>query len=399
MMSRGVHSSHHEFLCLPSEAIEQRMSINAYGTIQDFLELNWPQYQFAMQYITAKVDISGLLNVTGTRDWARWQQGFHNTEANAILYHTLVTGSKLAQMREDPPLASTWTSQAASLASSINSRCFDPSYVAYKDNDTQTALHPQDANSLSLLFDIAPTALIPSITSRLTENWTPIGPDSPELPNNISPFITSFELQGRFHVRDTARAFALLRTTWGWIINNPNSTESTLLEGYLTNGSFGYRNTRGYDYDSSYTSHSHGWSSGPTSALTNYVVGLDVVEPLGRAWTLAPQMGDLGEVQGGFVTGLGRFWAGWRNGTDKVGRVVLSGNWSTPVGTEGVVTLPGSKGGARRGEMVVNGKELGGAVFGGEGKGIIFSTSAFGEELITVSVEGGDGMVEISYNQ
>lgn len=226
------------------------MSTKADRGIQEFLDLNWPQYQLAMQYVTAKIDTSGLLNVTGTRDWARWQQGFHNTEANAILYHTLVTGSKLAQMRNDS-LASTWALQAASLATSINSECFDSSYGAYRDNDTLTKLHPQDANSLSLLFGIANASVVPSVASRLTENWTPIGPDCPELPNNISPFITSFELQGRFRVRDTARAFELLRTTWGWIVNNPNSTESTLLEGYLTNGSFGYRNTRGYDYDSS----------------------------------------------------------------------------------------------------------------------------------------------------
>lgn len=51
----------------------------------DFLALNWKKYQFAMDYIYGKVGVSGLLNVTGIRDWARWQQGFNNTEAN-IMY-------------------------------------------------------------------------------------------------------------------------------------------------------------------------------------------------------------------------------------------------------------------------------------------------------------------------
>jgi hypothetical protein len=351
-----------------------------------------------MQYITAKVDSSGLLNVTGTRDWARWQQGFHNTEANAILYHTLLTGSKLAQMRNDS-LAFTWTLQAARLSTTINNKCFDSSYGAYRDNDTLTKLHPQDANSLSLLFGIANASVIPSIASRLIENWTPIGPESPELPKNISPFITSFELQGRFRVRDTARAFELLRTTWGWMVNNPNSTESTLLEGYLTNGSFGYRNTRGYDYDSSYTSHSHGLSSGPTSALTNYVVGLDVTEPLGSAWTLAPQMGDLAKVQGGFVTGLGKFWAVWQNGTDPEGGTMLSGNWSTPVGTTGMLTVPGCKESLQLADLVLNGEQVVGAFFSKESPQVAVSTSPFSEKLMTISVEGGDGTVNIFYNQ
>lgn len=50
----------------------------------DFLALVWERYLKAMDYVYAKVDDSGLLNVTGTRDWARWQQGWNNTEANMM---------------------------------------------------------------------------------------------------------------------------------------------------------------------------------------------------------------------------------------------------------------------------------------------------------------------------
>jgi hypothetical protein len=42
------------------------------------------KYQHAMSFIYKKVQPSGLLNVTGTRDWARWQQGWNNTEANMM---------------------------------------------------------------------------------------------------------------------------------------------------------------------------------------------------------------------------------------------------------------------------------------------------------------------------
>lgn len=66
-----------------------------YTNDTNFLTLNWEGYKLAMGYITAKIDNSSLLNVTGTRDWGRWQQGFHNTEANTILYHTLLTGASL----------------------------------------------------------------------------------------------------------------------------------------------------------------------------------------------------------------------------------------------------------------------------------------------------------------
>ena len=374
-----------------------------------FLQQNWASYEHAMTYITNKIDDSGLLNVTGIRDWvreshplyfvvetcpenpkqrhrtdtplqARWQQGFHNTEANTILYHTLLTGSQLAAWQGLTSLAANWTAMADSLAANINSKCFDVSYGAYRDNDTATTLHPQDANSMALLFGLAPSQDVASITSRLVENWTPIGPQTPELPYNICPFISSFELLGRFTVRDTARAFDLLRTTWGWIINNPNSTQSTLLEGYLVNGNFSYRYTRGYDYDASYTSHAHGWSSGPTSALTNYVVGLDVVEPLGHSWTLAPQMGDLTSVQGGFTTGLGKFSASWSNSS-----TLLSGTWLTPVGTAGVLTVPWKEGG----QISVNGAAVSTAAMN-------FSMSVFGEKLFSTNIQGGAGTLTVT---
>ena len=46
---------------------------------------NWNGYQKAMDYIYDEVDPnSGLLNVTGIRDWARWQQGFNNSEAQMM---------------------------------------------------------------------------------------------------------------------------------------------------------------------------------------------------------------------------------------------------------------------------------------------------------------------------
>lgn len=56
-----------------------------YTNDTDFLEKNWGKYQMAMDFIYRKVDpASGLLNVTGTRDWARWQQGFNNTQAQMM---------------------------------------------------------------------------------------------------------------------------------------------------------------------------------------------------------------------------------------------------------------------------------------------------------------------------
>ncbi|KUI69286.1 hypothetical protein VM1G_05479 [Cytospora mali] len=309
-----------------------------YTNDTDFLAQNWDGYLAAMKYIYAKVQPSGLLNVTGTRDWARWQTGFNMSEAQMILYRTLTTGADLATWHGDGTgLSSLWTQRAASLQNATLAYCYDPSYGAFKDNATATTLYPQDANSMSILFGVVPadSSAAQNISSRLTDNWTPIGAESPELPGNISPFISSFEIQAHLTAGRTQRALDLVRTSWGWYLNNPNGSESTVVEGYLTNGTFGYRWSRGYANDFSYVSHSHGWSSGPTSALTEFVLGLSVTGPVGSTWRFAPQFGDLEFAEGGFTTSLGKFQAGWSTETSGYNATL-----NTPAGTVGALVLP-----------------------------------------------------------
>ena len=354
----------------------------------DFPSRNWAGYQRAMAYILGNISPapSNLLNVTGIRDWARLQQGFHNTEANTILYHTLTTGSTLATWLSYPDLSATWSSQAATLKTAINDQLFDATYGAFKDNDTATTLHPQDANSLSLLFNVSLPSNFASISNRLTENWSPIGPITPELPDNISPFITSFELGAHLAARQPQRTLDLIRSTWGFIINNPNSTQSTLLEGYLANGSFAYRNYRGYSYDESYVSHSHGWSSGPTFVLTTGILGLEVTDLAGRAWTLAPQVGDLKHAEGGFLTGLGKFQASWNYTEDDKGGKGFEMSWETPSTTNGVVTLPPLGEGQ---SLKMDGKTM-------LETGLEKREAVPGENVVSFGVAGGPHQLEVS---
>ncbi|KUJ23060.1 Six-hairpin glycosidase [Mollisia scopiformis] len=308
-----------------------------YSNDTAFLQENWAKYLLAMDYIYGKVTYpSGLLNVTGLRDWARWQTGYNGSEPQMILYRTLITGSDLAVWAEDNTgLNATWNTRAANLKTAINQYCYDDAYGAFKDNATATTLHPQDANSMAVVFDVVDTDRAESISTKLLDNWTPIGAVTPELPGNISPFISGYEIQAHFSIGQTARALDLIRRCWGWYLNNPLGSQSTVIEGYLQNGTFGYRSTRGYDYDASYVSHSHGWSSGPTAALTTYVLGLSVTGRAGSTWKLAPQFGNLTNVEGGFTTGLGKYQASWETKEDGY---ALS--YNVPDGTIGELVLP-----------------------------------------------------------
>ncbi|KAH8195983.1 hypothetical protein TruAng_009849 [Truncatella angustata] len=305
-----------------------------YSNDTGFLNDNWNRYTAAMNNVYGKVLDSGLLNVTGTRDWARFATGWNNSEANMLLYRTLATGSELAKLADDTELSSTYASRAVDLQAAINNYLWVPEEGAFKDNATDTTLLPQDANSLAVLFNVTTSDQDQDISSQLTGNWNDIGAVSPELPNTISPFISSFEIQAHFLAGQADRALDLIRRSWGWYLNNENGTQSTVIEGYLANGSFAYRYNRGYP-TASYTSHAHGWSAGPTSALTNYVLGIEVTGVAGSEWTLKPQFGNLTFAEGGFSTGLGKFQASW---------AVLDGGYnvtiSTPTGTAGVVLLP-----------------------------------------------------------
>ena len=210
---------------------------------------------------------------------------------------------------------------------------------------------------MAILFDVTSSdSATQSISTQLTTNWGLLGAISPELPNNHVPFIQSFEIKAHFAASQPTRALDLIRRAWGWYIDNPYGTQSTCVEGYLPDGSFGYRATTGYDGDYSFTSHSHGWGTGPVAALSAYVVGLTLTGPAGSQWNLSPQFGDLTSAEGGFTTPLGTFSAGW----------TLIGDeytlwYDAPSGTVGTIDTPGTQvnGKLDRNARALEGRESG----------------------------------------
>jgi len=46
----------------------------------------WSNYTKAVGFLEGKVDDTGLIDITGLRDWARQGGGGYNAEGNALLY-------------------------------------------------------------------------------------------------------------------------------------------------------------------------------------------------------------------------------------------------------------------------------------------------------------------------
>ncbi|KAK7680794.1 hypothetical protein QCA50_016102 [Cerrena zonata] len=289
------------------------------------------------------------MNVTGLRDWARLGGGGHNSEGNALLYRVLVTAAELASYLNNTSLSTSWSANATALKSKFNEVFWLPSAGMYRDNST-TDLCPQDANSMAVLFNLTNSPeQASSVSVGLTSNWNELGAVAPELPDTISPFIGSLELQAHFASGNDERAMDLLRREWGYMLYTNLSVQSTLLEGFTANGSLGYRSYRGYNYDAAYTSHAHGWSSGPTSALTFYVLGITVTSPQGLTWSFDPHTSGLEAAEGGFETPLGWFGAKWSWRAD--GKI-FTASLDMPRGTSGKVRVPG------KGSVSVNGKRV-----------------------------------------
>ncbi|KAJ7653391.1 glycoside hydrolase family 78 protein [Mycena rosella] len=312
-----------------------------------FVETVWANYTKALGFLESQVDETGLADVPVAfqNDWGRDGGAGHNSAFNALLYRTLVTASDLATHLGDASLAATYLANSTLIKAAYNTLLWDADAGLFRDNDALDSIHPQDGNSLAVLFNLTTSdAQNKAISEGLTQFWTPIGPLSPELNDTIIPFIGGFEVQAHFIAGEGERAIDLLEKEWGYMLYTNLSVQSTLLEGFTANGSLGYRAAAGYDFDHSYTSHAHGWATGPTPALTFYLLGIQLTSVQGATWSIAPVLSGLLAAQGGMETGLGFFGVNWQvNGT------TLTITVDTPAGTQGVVTLPGT------GPMTVDG--------------------------------------------
>lgn len=80
-----------------------------------------------MSFITAKIDNTSMLDVTGTNDWGRLTQGGHNTEANMLMYKVLTGGSQIAGWAGDTSSEVSWAKLAAKLKVAVTKHNWDAS--------------------------------------------------------------------------------------------------------------------------------------------------------------------------------------------------------------------------------------------------------------------------------
>lgn len=253
--------------------------------------------------------------------------------ANMLYYRALTDVAYVENQLGNHNRAARYQKTADKLEQAINTNLFNPATGAYDLSETSRGVIAQDANSLALLFGIAPADKVADIVAALKSLWGPHGsaPYSADAHMSplISPFVTGLEVEGLYQVGRATDAEQLLHLTWNQMINprNPAYT-GTFWENYLSDGTLA---------DASISA-AHGWGSAPTVALTDYVLGVQPVDAGYRTFTVSPHFGSLRWAEGTVPTPYGQIRVGWVRQGDRIDLTVQA-----PPGTTATVTFPGGR--------------------------------------------------------
>lgn len=224
---------------------------------------------------------------------------------------------------------------------------------------TYCDVHAQDGNSIAILAGVTDN----KTSRRILDYWgskaaRPYGnafydsdvlAPSAKFSSRVYAFMSYFELAARFGTEGTpASGFDEIRRLYGWMATH--DPKITHWEGIGPNGA---------PYQGTYTSMSHGWSTGVTPILSNFVLGVKPTRPGFSRWEVNPVVegGGLTWAKGVVPTPHGGLGVCWRKDATASGSgTVFTLRISAPNGTEGKVRVPVSGFASR--VVKVNGKTV-----------------------------------------
>jgi alpha-L-rhamnosidase len=309
---------------------------------RSFLVAQWPAVERELGYVQGLTNSAGLLVTNGSngRDWDYYDGAKTGvvTAYNVIYYEALVNAAKMARALGHATEAATYEGAATQLRSAINANLFDPSTGLYEVSTSKPGTFAQDANSLAVLYGVAPTNAATKIIETLRKSLveTPYGPEpfsaSTGYSPDVSPFVTNEEVEALFARRESTQAVSLLETLWGYM-DTPGL--------YYTGADWEALTPAGAPAFGSFTSLAHGWASGPTADLSAFVLGVRPTAAGYRAWSIDPHPGGLTWAEGQVPTPSGPINAEWR-ALPQGGFTVMA---RTPAGEHGVITVQVPAGG------------------------------------------------------
>ncbi|GAA3349320.1 alpha-L-rhamnosidase C-terminal domain-containing protein [Amorphoplanes nipponensis] len=227
--------------------------------------------------------------------------------------------------------AARYDATADAIKSAVNAELWNPALGAYGQSTDHPDVLVEDANALALQYDFVPADRRASVLSALRKLWTPygaiLGPGLQDpTGHTIEPFGNGMETAGRFAVDDVDGALALMRRTWGPMVDRANPL--------YTGALWEFKNSAG-GVNRASASLAHGWAAAPTVQLTQQILGVQPVAAGYATWAIQPRPGRLAWAQGVVPTRYGDISARWTSHHHRFDLHV-----STPRTTRGAVAVP-----------------------------------------------------------
>ena len=329
------------FLALPDYPLQHVTSIYHYYLYtgdKAFLQAQWPVVQKVIALYASLTSNPQHLVIPP----AFFGPPSADTLTNAHFYGVLLQGAQLAEAVGHADVAAGYRAAAAQLREAINTVLYNSTTGLYDVNTAQKGVADQHGNSYAVLYGVAPApgttvaSMLQKLTAALYRPSTapnatgPIPVQQSSGSTQVGPYTSGYELFARFEACDTTGALALIRNEWGLMRHT---------SAYYSGATWEYVALDGTPGLGEGTSLAHGWSSGPTSALSKYVLGVRPVTAGYKRWLIEPQPGDLTWAKGSVPTPYGSIEVRW----EKEGNG-LELKISVPPGTSGTVGLPASSG-------------------------------------------------------
>jgi hypothetical protein len=303
-----------------------------------YVRAHWPAVTRQMAWDATQTGADGLVKVDATNN-ASWNLEMISgklTYVNALYDLALQDAAKLADAVGSHPQATQWRDTAATVKRGVNHELWNRRTGVYDASTKLRGKYVQDANVTAILAGIPnrprSRRILSVLGRRLQTRFGPavVGTPVPAgYKDDISPYMGSFNVLADFAAGRETAALALIRREWGFMVDHdPGGVEweRIQLDGMPAGGSLGVVS------DSS----AHAWSTGPTPALSEYVIGVTPAAPGFARWRIAPQPGGLKWAQGVVPTPHGSISVRWRR--SGAGAFVLTVH--APRHTTGTVVIP-----------------------------------------------------------
>jgi hypothetical protein len=317
-----------------------------------FVRAHWAAVVRQMRWDAEQVDANGLFAVTtpDASDWNLETPTGEVTYVNALYVEALEAASELAGAVGDGADARLWSAAARRVAAAVNRRLWDARTRVYDASDGLRGPIVQDANVTAILAGIASPPrereILAALRGGLATPFGPAaaGPGATGYVRDISPYMGSFNVLADFAAGEAPAALRLIRREWGYMVSHdPGGVDWERIQpdGVPAGGSSSALGAA----DSS----AHAWSTGPTAALSEFVLGVSPATEGYRRWMVAPTPTSLRWAQGVVPTPHGPLAVRWRRSGGAFVLTVLA-----PPHTTGAVDVPLL--GARRRVIAMDGR-------------------------------------------